>query len=70
MTTAHTTPTNSRGLTSTLLRPVLAIVRRMRLSTRMIALAAVLLVPTIVLGQSFLAASRADIASPRRSGPG
>ncbi|MBT9257432.1 methyl-accepting chemotaxis protein [Phycicoccus sp. MAQZ13P-2] len=62
MTTAHTTPTKSRGLTSTLLRPVLAVVRRMRLSTRMIALAAVLLVPTIVLGQSFLAASRADIA--------
>lgn len=45
-----------------LLRPVITVVRRLRLATRLVLLTAVLLVPTLVLGETFLASSRADLA--------
>ncbi|QKE84657.1 methyl-accepting chemotaxis protein [Arthrobacter sp. NEB 688] len=61
MSAAPLTSTSTRGLGSVLLAPVVAVVGRLRLASRLLLLTAVLLVPTLLLGHSYLALSGPDI---------
>ena len=58
---AHVAPALSR-LSALALAPAVAVVRRLRLTLRLVVLAAVLLVPTGVLGQAFLSTTNGQIA--------
>ncbi|MBT9255973.1 methyl-accepting chemotaxis protein [Phycicoccus sp. MAQZ13P-2] len=59
---AATPTTPRRGPGAVLLAPVLVVVRRLRLPARLLLLTAVLLVPVLLLGRSYLALSAPDIA--------
>ena len=54
------TPRKSVG--SMLLAPVVALVRRLRLKARLIALTVVMLIPAVVLGQAFLSSSQSQVS--------
>ncbi|GIL35490.1 hypothetical protein, partial [Phycicoccus sp. DTK01] len=60
---AATPTTPRRGPATVLLAPVIVVVRRLRLPARLLLLTAVLLVPVLLLGRSYLALSAPDIAT-------
>jgi len=51
-----------KSVGSMLLAPVVALVRRLRLKARLIALTVVMLIPAVVLGQAFLSSSQSQIS--------
>ncbi len=53
---------SDRSLGATVLAPMVAVVRRLRLKMRLVVLAVMLLIPTGVLGQAFLSTTNGQIA--------